>query len=208
MKDNELLKLFIPLMAVVVIFESVLLVSNLTKKEKTGIKNINRVQVNEAGSSAQVIQNEPSAFELIFGTETKEMSVGKKYSIELNMLGKNDYYLGGMDLYVKFDPTAFSVSNLTYGNNFPKPTYSKISQQKGVVVANYLISAENGFKVAKDQLDSMVSFDVIPKKAGNFNFEITTGNQDKESATMFIESSTSKVLPFSSNVLNVNVSNQ
>ncbi len=208
MKDNEILKLFIPLVAVVVIFESVLLVSKLTNKTPSVPRTVNNVSVNEAGSSAQVSENKPVALDLLFGTKTKEMKVGQSYAVEVDMLGKDNYSFDGADLYVKYDPSAFNVSNLSFDSKIPKPTFSKVSQQKGMVVANYLFPSQNGYRIAKNEFASVMKFDVTPKKLGNFDFEITTGNQDKESATMFIESVTSQALPFSSNKLNVNVLNK
>ena len=52
---------------------------------------------------------------------------------------------------------------------------------------------------------SLVSFNVKAKAAGNYGFEVATGNEDKKFATMFIETTSAKALPFSGNKLEINV---
>jgi hypothetical protein len=208
MKENEILKIFIPLVAVVVIIESVILVQNLNKPSQSlKVKEVtqqNVTETNEAGNSAQTQQSAPAVMDLIFGISSKDMKVGNSYNVEVNMVGKSDFALDAIDLYVKYDSSAFTVSNLTFQNDL-KPTFNKVSPQNDLIVSNFLISEPTGIKIANGSSRTVMKFNVVPKKAGNFSFEIASGNSDKESVTMFIENATSKILSFSSNKLNVNV---
>lgn len=200
MKENNVMKILIPIVAVLIIWESVMLVSSL-KKEKV-------VQVSDQVATESAVVKEavkPVAFDIIFGTEKKEMKVGSVYPVEVTVVGKDNYNLDSIALYVKYDPLAFELSSLVGGEKLPKPTFSKISVTNGIAVVNYLISEPTGFAVKKDDVVSVLKFNVKPKKVGNFDFEITTGNESKTSVTMFVENATSEVLPFSSNKLNVNV---
>lgn len=200
MKENKILNFLIPIIAVVIIFESVMLVSNLSGNSFQKVATVPA----EKKAETTVIQ-QATAFELVFATANKEMKLGKSYPVELNLLSKGEYKVDAVSVYVKYDPKNFDISNLVSGSKLPKPAFIKDSSTKGLVIANYLISEPSGLKLQKDQIVSVLSFNIKPKKIGNFEFEISTGKEDKNSATMFIENATSKVLPFSSNKLNVNV---
>lgn len=200
MKNNNLLKILVPIIAVVVIFESIMVVSNLSSK-KTIIKESKPVL--ETLPSVTVTKKTP--IDLVFATENKEMKIGKVYVVELNMVSKDNYALDALDLYIKYDKSAFDVSNLVFGNKFPKPTFSKVSTLKSLLVANFLINNPTGLKIAPNEVNSVAKFEVKPKKTGNFDFEINLGDANKESATLFVENGTSSVLPFTSNKLTVKV---
>lgn len=196
-ENKNILKLVIPVVAIIVIFESVILVNDLLKKKEVIIRNTAPGQV-----VVDTSKNQP-LMDLVFGTESKEMIVGKVYPLELNMLASAARSMDSMSLYIKYDPSAFDVTNLMFDSKLPKPYFSKISTQKSLIVVNYLIQDKIGYKVEANNPLVLAKFSVKPKKTGNFNFEIDTGIADKESATMFIESATGKVLPFSSNKLTV-----
>ena len=196
-ENKNILKLVIPVVAIIVIFESVVLVNDLLKKKEavTQGTGVNQMVVD-------VTNNKP-VLDLIFGTESKQMVVGKTYPVELNMLANTIKSVDSMSLYINFDQTAFEVTNLTFDNRLPKPSFSKISTQKNLIVVNYFVQDQSGYKIILNNTVALARFNVKPKKVGSFNFEINTGIADKESATMFIENATGKVLPFSSNKLTV-----
>jgi len=203
MKENNLIKILIPLIAVVVVFESIVLVTNLNKGVKTNTDTTNQVTGSE---EAQSTSSETVPLELVFETETKDMKVGKSYKVSVNLLGKEEKSVDGIDLYVKYDSELVDISNLLFSNkNLPQPAFSKASTLKDVVVANFLVSEKDGFLIKKDEVNNLMTFTVTPKKVGQMTFEISTGNDLKESVTMFVESSTGKTLNFSSNKLEVNL---
>lgn len=203
MKENNLIKILIPLIAVVVVFESIVLVTNLNKGVKTNTDTTNQVT---GSDEVQNTSSETVPLELVFETDTKEMKVGKSYKVSVNLLGKEEKSVDGIDLYVKYDPELVDISNLAFTNkNLPQPTFSKASTLKDVVVANFLVSEKDGFLVKKEEVNNLMTFSVTPKKVGQMTFEISTGNDLKESVTMFVESSTGKTLSFSSNKLEVNL---
>ena len=87
MKENKLIKFLIPLVAAVVVFESIVLVTSLEKNTKTNSTD------NSATESAQVVDEviEEPVMEFMFSTDTKEMKVGKTYKVTLNLL-PNDVF--------------------------------------------------------------------------------------------------------------------
>ena len=195
-ENKNILKLVIPVVAIIIIIESVVLVNDLLKKKQL----VTQVPVPQ---NKVVVDNVKSSLDLVFGTSSKEMVIGKSYPVELNMISSMTKSLDAMSLYIKYDKTAFDVTNLTFDSKLPKPNFSKISTQTNLIVMNYLIQESAGYKVGVNNALALAKFNVKPKKAGSFTFEINTGIEDKESATMFIENATGKVLPFSSNKLTV-----
>jgi len=198
MKENNLIKVLIPLVAVVVVFESIVLVTSLDKGTKSTVSS------NQATNSAQTLVSEVAPIELVFATDTQEMKIGKAYTVSLNMTGKEDKKLDGIDLYVKFGPNLVNITGLNFPNKtLGQPVFSKVSTLKNVVVASFLVSDKQGFAINKDELNNLMEFKVTPKKIGKIDFEVSTGSDSKESVTMFVENSTGKVLNFSSNKLEI-----
>ena len=202
-KENNLLKFLIPIIAVVVVFESILLVTNLDKGVKT-----NGDTDNTATNSA-LIQNqvEEPVIDLVFATASKEMKIGKTYKVELNLMGKQELMVSGIETYIKYDPNLVTVSGLISNNKLPKADVSLIDNKNGVIKNVILVPVENklGYKLEQDKVNLVLSFNVIPKKEGVTSFEISSGNANKEFVTMIVENTTVKALPFSGNKLEVNL---
>jgi hypothetical protein len=197
---NNVFKILVPIIAVVVIFESVMVITNLSKN-KSVIVN----QPIENIVPTQSVTEQKNPIDLVFATKNKEMKIGENYTIELNMLSNINTSFDALDLYIKYDKTAFDVSGLTFGSGLPTPTFSKISDQKSLIVTNFLIAEQGGLKIVSNNVFPVMKFTVKPKKVGNFDFDISSGDINKQSITMFVQNGTSEQLPFSVNKLNVNV---
>jgi len=202
MNSKNYLKIILPVVAVLIIAESIVLVSGLGKNTKVADNVMPTV---EPAVTGKATPEAPTVFDLAITTKSSQMNVGKEYQIEVGGQSRLGVSLDAVNLYVKYDPLAFDVSNLVFDAKLPKPTFSKASLQKSVVVVNYLISEKNGVKVSTGESMSLLKFTVKPKKAGNYVFEISSGNGTEESVTMFVENATGKVLPYLSNKLTVNV---
>jgi hypothetical protein len=200
--NNKIIRILIPIVAVVVIFESIMLVSSLEK-------NVNSPNVNDVDSTviSKKVPAEMKAFEVKFETDAKEMKIGKKYEVSVNLTPMDNFNLNGIDLYIKFDPTMVTVSNLVFGKELAKPDFIKVSDKKDVIVANFLFAAKDGVVFIKNKNVKVLTFIVTPKKLGVSYLEISTGDSDGDSVTMFVDKVTSKALLFSSNKLEVNVMN-
>ncbi len=200
--NNKIIKTLIPVVAVIVIFESIMLVSNLEKNTSSL----------SAGSitpdiTAGVVKEEAKVLDLNFLTDSKEMEIGKKYKVSVNLIPKDDFNLNALDLYIKFDPEVVTVSNLVSAKELAKPDFIKVSDKKNVIATNFLFTAEDGVAFTKDEEITILTFNIIPKALGASVFEISTGDSEGDSVTMFVDKVTSKGLPFSSNKLEVNFIN-
>ena len=200
--NNKIIKTLIPVVAVIVIFESIMLVSNLEK-------NVDSSKTNDITPvvTKKVTPEEVKAFEVSLMTETKEMEIGKKYKVSVSLMPEDNYSLNAMDLYVKFDPTMVTISNLVSGKELAKPDFIKVSDKKSVTVTSFLFAAKDGVAFTKGKEVNILTFTVTPKKLGSSSFEISTGDSEGDSVTMFVDKVTSKSLPFSSNKLEVNLMN-
>ena len=193
------LKFLIPVLAIIVILEAVLLVSNLQMAKK--------VVTNGSNNAAQVDQN-PVAGELIaveVMAESNEFMVNKKNPVKVVMRAEKAMSLDSVNLFVKYDPKAFVLSELVSNEAIAKPVFEKISTEKGLVVVNYMI-AGSGFTVKAGEEIELASFVATGKSVGDYTFEISTGAEAKESATMFVDTDSSKAVPYSSSALTVTVS--
>jgi len=198
-KNNKILKTLIPVVAVIIIFESVMLVSGLEKSSVT---------TKESTGSAEIKKGETitnNAFDLIFVTDSKEMSVGKSYQVKLQGLVKEKSTLDAIDIVIKYDAKNLDITGLVSDEKLPKPFISQVIKEDGMIVVKYLIETKQGMTFNLNDVVSLVTFNVKAKAVGNYRFEVATGNEDKKFATMFIETTSAKALPFSSNKLEINV---
>lgn len=202
MNKKNILKYATPVIAVVVLLESLLLISNLKKKAVLIQEPV--VPVEQGGLNDNQMAEKLSNFEIAIEGEP-EMKMSEMTEMEVKATAMSTKSLDSVNLYLKYNPAAFDISNLVFDDRLPVPTFNKVSTTKGMVVVNFLISDPGGVKVMQGEVLSLAKFQVKPKMTGDFDFEISTGNEVKESATMFVESESSEILPFTSNKLTVNV---
>jgi hypothetical protein len=197
--NNKYLKILIPVVAIVVILESVILISRASKPQTVILDDQNMEQSNNA-----VVDQNP-VLEFMFETESNTMQLNKTGLVKVNMIPVADYNLDAVELYIKYDPEVMTISGLDYDRSLPKPTFSKISVEKGMIVANFLISDEAGFGVRSGEVQSLITFMVTPKVPGNYTLEVNKVALGEESATLVVDNGTKNALPFTSNKLDINV---
>ncbi|MBP9817553.1 hypothetical protein KBC75_02220 [Candidatus Shapirobacteria bacterium] len=195
-KNNKFVKTVLPIVAVLVLLESVILIT----------KNAGRVKdfiVNNPTPTEKV--DKEVAFETQIVTNKETLKVGEVATVSVLARALNPMSIDSANVYLKINTKAFDISKLSYDDRLPKPAFSKVSTTKDMVVVNYLITEADGFRTEKDESMALVSFEIKPKVEGTFDLELSTGNEMKESATMFVENATSKVLPYSGDKLTINV---
>ena len=193
--NNKIVKILIPVIAVVVIFESVILVSNLEKNTNSAVVSDVTPTVTE--------EEKINSFDVNFSTDETQMKVGKKYKVSVKLMPKDSYNLNALDLYVKFDPAMVTISNLVSSKDLATPDLLKVSDKKDVIAMNYLFVDEDGAAFNKDREVVILTFTVVPKVTGSSYFEVSTGDSEGNSVTMFVDKNTSKSLFFTGNKLEV-----
>ena len=198
-ENNKWIKTAIIIVAVVVIFESVVIISN-----RGSAVNVLPGEVNQMPTGV-LNGEEAGAVSLAVKTETNAMKVKGAYKVWVEMTGKKAVNLDAIDLYVKYDKSAFTVSNLDFSGMTVKPTFSKVSDLKSVVVVNYFMTESVGLVMTSGTSVNLVGFTVTPKKAGTYDFDISLGDDSGTSKTMIVENQTSKEVAFDSQKLTVSV---
>jgi len=195
--NNKIIKMLVPVIAVMIIIESIVLVSNLEK-------NTTPVVVNEVTPVVTVVEEKKvNSFDISFSTDETQMKIGKKYKVLVKLTPKDNYNLDALDLYVKFDPEMISISNLVSSKDLTTPSLMKVSDKKDVIVMNYLFIDKDGVAFVKDKETILLTFSVTPKVAGLSSFEISTGDSEGNSVTMFVDKNTNSGLFFTNSKLGV-----
>lgn len=188
--NNNILKYLVPIIAIVVLVESVMIISNLKSKS---------VAPTVVEETTPVISEAPKA------DSVYQMNlIENNGRVDVSMVGNSDRSLDSINVYVKYDPAMVEIGGLSFDKKLPVPAFSKVSTTRGLIVANFLVADVKGLSVKSGEVLKLMSFNFKPLKSGKVDFEISTGSELKESATMIVENVTSKVMPFSSNKLTVN----
>lgn len=203
MNKEKIVKILIPVIALVVVIESVILVSGLNDTSKVAVNDEIPLTEEEVVKEEK---GEPVA-DYVFTTDTEDMKVGKSYKVSLALLGKESFSVDAVELYVKFDPEMVSISKLVAGKGLPEATSLKADNDSGVLSAVFLVPVtdKDGFAVAADESKEVVSFTVTPKLEGTFSLELETGVDGEKLVTVLPETGTSKSLSFTTSALDINV---
>ncbi len=206
MEKNNLIKILIPIVALVVVFESIMLVSSL---DNGGVKSNDMIGEKD-GSKQEVEQTkaiEPVA-DFIWETETNEMKVGKSYKVTLNLLSKKDLVLDSVESSIYFDPKMVEVSQLvTNKETFGQDLKPQVNNKEGRI-GSILWSGDEvgvGYSIKKDDTLKILSFLVTPKSEGKVSFDISTSKEDNKFATIIVETDTSKKMSYLTNQLEINI---
>ena len=205
MKENKLINFLIPIIAIIVVFESVMLVSNLEKNpRKNTLVETNKVE----NLVLKKEETQEAAADFIWETEKLDMEVGETYKVALNLSSKKDLVLDSVETYFYFDPKLVTISKLVTNKKVGeelKPT--KIDNKNGIVSVVLWGGEEQGvgFNTKKGETTEIFTFEVKPLTEGNFDFNLSTSTIDKKFATIIVETNTSKSLAYSSNKLEINV---
>ncbi len=194
MKKEQIIRFLIPVVAVLVIVESVVLVTGALKRNREVVQD-----------KPLVADEESRLIQMGLDAPKSSIAVGEKLPVNFRLVSTKDLAVDAFETYIKYDPTAFEVSGLSFNNDLPAPAIAKISRQKGMIIVTYLVDEARGYQLKSGVEVMLASFNVTAKKAGSYDFEITTSTGEQGSASMVVENATSKVIPFDGSSLKVNV---
>jgi len=202
MKENKLIKFLIPLVAAVVVFESIVLVNNLEKTNNTpSTKDIKNEQITE-----EVVEKEEPVVSFSFEPATSnEMKVGKTYKVSLVLKSDDNRMVDGIETHVKYDPKSLKISGLVPNKKLTNPTISKINSDLGIISNIVLIDDKEGLSLEAEEELNVLSFSVVPLIEGIFTLDLNTGEQSKAYETLVLETSTTKSLGWTGGKLEINV---
>ncbi len=204
MNKEKIVKILIPVVALIVVIESAVIISGLNKSETT--QQLPSTTTEEVTPTVTAEVEESPVADYVFATDTKEMKVGKSYKVTLNLVGKDDFAVDAVETYVKFDPELATVSKLTAGPSLPEDKrVLKVDNTSGLISVLFLTDAKTGFQVKSGSQKPVISFVVTPKEEGSLEFSLVTSSQGEKLVTVLPETSTGKSLAFTSSQLDINV---
>ena len=201
---DDYLKYLLPLVAVVVIIESIVLITGMEDKKKEMVA-LTDEDVRESVMLEEEALTEEPKISLSFATESRRMEMGQDYEVEVNLTALEAVRLDSLEVYVTYDPEVFDISGLTINNDLPAPVFSEISNKKDLVVVNYMVMDKDGYAMNEAKVVSLMSFMVRPLKVGSFDLGFATGVEGETSVTMFVGNENGQALPFSVNGLSIEV---
>ena len=201
MKNKDIFKVLIPILAVVIIVESILVVSRLDRSKPVDmiIPEVEDELTEEVVAPRQ-IEGKAS---FVFSVEDQNIGVGEKKKVTLEILPKEDFNLDAMDLYVGYSADSLEVSGLLEESGL-KATSKRVSEKTGMVLANFWFMEEGGYKFEAGKSVKLMSFMVEPRTAGVYELSmVETGDE----VTKLVSSVGDEVVTygFSSKKLVINV---
>lgn len=174
-KSKDIFRVLIPILAVVIIVESIMVVSRLnnSKPIDTTIPEVDNELVEEVSMPRQV--DVRASF--VFSVEDQNIAVGDKKRVTLEILPKQDFNLDAMDLYISYGADSLEVSGLQEESGL-KATSKRVSEKTGMVLANFWFMEEGGYKFEAGKSVKLMSFMVEPKMAGVYELSmVETGDE-------------------------------
>jgi hypothetical protein len=203
MNNNKLIKFLIPLVAAVVVFESIVLVNNLEKSNKID-KNIKTEE--QAKVEETVVEDPVINFNLrVNSTSSAQMKVGKSYKVDLVLNPIETKAVDGIETYIKYDPETFKITNLVSNPELVKPEISKIDSNLGMLSNILLIEDKDGLLLASNKEIVLYSFNVTPLEVGEYSLNLSSDSVDKKYDTLVVETSTAKSLGWTGGKLDIKV---
>lgn len=159
------MKYLIPVLAIVVVLESVVVVSRLTKK--TGVAPI----VETETDNNQLVEPVEADINFTLMADKTEIGVGQKSTVKLAVVSKEEMKLDAIDLLLKYDPTIVKVSALTEVGKLTA-TSKRVSEKTGNIVANFWSMDEKGYQLVSGEELGLISFTVEPLVAQDIEVSI------------------------------------
>lgn len=204
MNNNKLIKFLIPLVAAVVVFESIVLVNNLEKSNRTD-QNI-KTEEEQTKVKETVVEDPVINFNLrVNSTSSAQMKVGKSYKIDLVLNPIETKAVDGIETYIKYDPETFKITNLVSNPELVKPEISKIDSNLGMLSNILLIEDKDGLLLASNKEIVLYSFNVTPLEVGEYSLNLSSDSVDKKYDTLVVETSTAKSLGWTGGKLDIKV---
>lgn len=168
-------KYFLPLVLLSIVTIAVSLFSITNKKNITDIK-------------AGLVKMQPKEEVITFSWEKGEKPV-------LLMTASKEVSIGAIDLYIGYKGVdVLKVDNL---DEIPNLAFSKVSEKNDLVVMNYLISENEGFKLIPGQSIRVIELEISPEISNMAELFI-------DNKTNVVENDSVEMVPYKSENLIIN----
>lgn len=191
---NKWMIVIIPVVAVVVILEAVVLVSGMMSKTK-----------GQSGGKMTGSTTVPVEARMRVTSDKEEVAVGESGEVAVVFVDEVGHRIDGIQLYVTYDPEFFEVTDLRAGDGLGRPKLMTVSPKKKMIAVMYLVEAPEGLEVEKGGKVEVLTFKFKALKAGVGAFEVNTGTDGDDLITRVAETKTSRAVSFSGDKLVIKV---
>lgn len=168
-------KYFLPLVLLSIVTIAVSLFSITNKKNITDIK-------------AGLVKMQPKEEVITFSWEKGEKPV-------LVITASEEVSIGAIDLYIGYKNV--EITGVTNLGELPEPAFSKVSEKNDLVVMNYLISENEGFKLIPGQSIRVIELEISPEISNMAELFI-------DNKTNVVENDSVEMVPYKSENLIIN----
>jgi len=194
---NNWIKFVMPVVAVAVILEAIVLISGMAGKQS-------RLQ-NISGGLKTVPAAVATEAKIDLVADKTEVEVGGEGNVEVFLGDELGHQVDGVQLYVTYDPEVLELSDLVAGEKLGEPKLMMVSPKKKIAAVMYLVEDEQGLTIGKGERLSLLKFKYLAKGTGDGVLEVRVGGDGDELVTRVAETKTSRAVPFSSNKLVINI---
>ena len=191
--DLKKIKWLLPVLALLVIFESVLIVQklNANKSKESLIKE---------GALPTELQQENAA-QISFSGESTAV-LGQEGQVSVVMLPIGNLSLDGIDVLIDYDPEYLDIIGITPTDKFSYLARNWIEpDKKRILVSMVETDLPTGVSFQAGDQVTLLTISYLAKKAGTTSLTIVGGVN--EAGTVLAENTTAKKLPFTSENIDI-----
>ncbi len=176
---GKMMNIAIPILAVLLIVESIYAVASL--KSGTGI-------VSRVVRRKEVISS-PVAMKM--SAEPAEIKVGEEFTLWVQAELLEDYKVSGSDVFVGFDKKGFKVVEekkelaLEKSKNFPKVLRALLNKEDSQVVVS--VVSDGGVELEGGSMVDLVGIKFMALESGKYNFSLIKKGDDVKAGSTFVE---------------------
>ncbi len=195
----EKAKWIIPVLAVLVIFESVLIVDRLSKQRRSKTSG-----GQEASPTAQLQPKQEEEVTLSLKGDTN-VALGEEGEVALVMRPLKELFLDGIDLLIQYDPEYLEIMGTDPSDRFSYLARNWIEpEKKRILVSMVETDKAGGVRFEPGEEVILLTFKYKSLKPGQTKLEIMAG-KDKKVGTVLAENGTANKIPFTSQDLVVTI---
>ena len=188
----------IPVLAVLVIFQAIVLVGGsfnllLPRQQATGRT--------AAPFLITQTKNEEILAKLAFVPANVSLKQGEVSTVDLVLTLQKEIRFDGIDAVLVFDPEVFEVSNVTVSKLFSFVSQKKDKVQEGKIYTTFLEEDSDGLSLKENT--KLLSLTIKGKASGTSNLSILTAKEGP--TTVLVENGTSQKITFDQQDLKVTV---
>jgi len=186
---EKIINIAIPVLAVLLIAESVYAVLSLSGRKTERVEQAEIVEVKPA----------PVSVAMKMATEPTQLKVGEEFVLWVRADLLEDYDVSGSDVFVVFDTEGFEAvgetgtkgADLEEGVGFPKVLRNIVNKEEGQVVVS--VVADGGVSLKAGTVVDLTGIRFKAIKSGSYDFSLTKKGEGSRAGSTFVDKDASEI---------------